>query len=225
MGNSDRNFDLATVASFGDEWTRFDQCALSDREAHRIIFDEYFAIFPWDRLPENPVGFDMGCGSGRWAKLVVPRVSHLHCIDPSLALEVARRMLAGRPMYRFIALLSAKIRWRRKVRFWLFSGRLHHVPDRVGAISACVRMLKPEASFLLYLYYAFEIDLRSSDCLAVFRSTPPRNISISCNPEAFAHGLFGLVAYYPLARFALIAKHLGLAVESIPLSAYRNRSF
>ena len=35
------------------------------------------------------MGFDMDCGSGRWAKLMAPRVGHLDCIDPSTALEVA----------------------------------------------------------------------------------------------------------------------------------------
>ena len=51
----------------------------------------YFSIFPWDKLPKTAVGFDMGCGSGRWAKLLAPRVSHLICIDPSTyALDIAK---------------------------------------------------------------------------------------------------------------------------------------
>ena len=62
-----------TVKSFGDEWSRFDQSQLSEAEALKI-FDEYFAIFPWDALPPNASGFDMGCGSGRWARLMAPRV-------------------------------------------------------------------------------------------------------------------------------------------------------
>ena len=34
--------------------------------------------------------FDLGCGSGRWAKLFVPKVGKFHCIDPSAAIELAR---------------------------------------------------------------------------------------------------------------------------------------
>jgi ubiquinone/menaquinone biosynthesis C-methylase UbiE len=94
MANPRKNLDVDTVNSFGDEWSRFDQSALSEDEAHKI-FDEYFAIFPWDSLPENATGFDMGCGSGRWARLMVPRVGHLHCIDPSSALEVAKTALSS----------------------------------------------------------------------------------------------------------------------------------
>lgn len=34
-----------------------------------------------------------------------------------------------------------------------------------------------------------------------------------------------LAAYYPLARITHIAERMGFAVESIPLLAYKNRSF
>ena len=83
------NIDPSTVSSFGDEWSRFDQTAMSASEAQKI-FDEYFVLFPWGDLPPEGEGFDMGCGSGRWARLVAPRVGRLHCIDPSDAIEVAR---------------------------------------------------------------------------------------------------------------------------------------
>ncbi len=36
----------------------------------------------------------MGCGSGRWARWVAPKVGRLHCIDPSIAIDVARKNLA-----------------------------------------------------------------------------------------------------------------------------------
>lgn len=59
-----KNLDLATVRSFGDEWSRFDQSGLSE-QGRRKIFDGYFAIFPWDKVSKNATGFDIGCGSGR----------------------------------------------------------------------------------------------------------------------------------------------------------------
>jgi len=80
-----KNLDLATVRSFGDKWSRFDQLDLSEEEG-RKIFDRYFTVFPWDKVSKKATGFDMGCGSGRWAKLMAPRVGHLHCIDPSSAI-------------------------------------------------------------------------------------------------------------------------------------------
>jgi SAM-dependent methyltransferase len=83
------NIDKDTVQSFGDEWSRFNQSGMTDQEALKI-FDDYFSIFPWKDLSPNAEGFDMGCGSGRWAKLVAPKVGHLNCIDPSTAINIAK---------------------------------------------------------------------------------------------------------------------------------------
>ena len=35
----------------------------------------------------------MGCGTGRWAEFVAPKVKKLHCIDPSDAIKVAEKKL------------------------------------------------------------------------------------------------------------------------------------
>jgi hypothetical protein len=67
------NVDEETIASFGDEWSRFDQSNLNAEE-QAGIFDLYFKLFPWQSLSADAEGFDMGCGSGRWAKLVSPRL-------------------------------------------------------------------------------------------------------------------------------------------------------
>ena len=88
------NIDKRTVEAFGGEWTRFNQNELDEAE-RLVLFDSYFRIFPWHRLRDEPEGFDMGCGSGRWARLVAPKVACLNCIDPSLqALDVACGNLA-----------------------------------------------------------------------------------------------------------------------------------
>lgn len=75
-----RNVHAQTVDSFGSEWARFDQSELSAQELE-TLFQTYFHLFPWSALPPAAEGFDMGCGSGRWAKLVAPRVGRLNCID------------------------------------------------------------------------------------------------------------------------------------------------
>ena len=71
------NTDHAVVEAFGQEWSKFDQNEADPVEL-RAIFDLYFAIFPWNELPRDAVGFDLGCGSGRWAYFVAPRVGRLH---------------------------------------------------------------------------------------------------------------------------------------------------
>ena len=89
------NIDVETVRGFGDEWTRFDQRNVSSQEREEI-FAMYFGIFPFSDRSITWEGFDLGCGSGRWAALVAPQVAKLHLIDASAeALAVARRNLEG----------------------------------------------------------------------------------------------------------------------------------
>ena len=221
-----KNLDLATVKSFGDEWSRFDQSALTDEEARRI-FDEYFAVFPWNKLPTGAIGFDMGCGSGRWAKLVAPRVGHLHCIDPSSALEVAKTALVAVKNVSFhLASVDEPTLPPNSQDFGYSLGVLHHVPDTAGAIRACVNMLKQGAPFQLYLYYAF--DNRSAVFKLVWRCSDLLRRGICILPAKLKHLLtdtLAAVLYFPLARFSLLCERLGLNVSDIPLSYYRSHSF
>ena len=77
-------------------------------------FKEYFAIFPWNDLPDRAVGVDVGCGSGRWAVRVAPKVGTLHCVDASeQALVVARRNLARQPNCTFHLVASMPFHFRR----------------------------------------------------------------------------------------------------------------
>ena len=193
-----KNLDEATVNSFGDEWSRFDQSDLAEEEAGRI-FDEYFAVFPWERLPKGATGFDMGCGSGRWAKLMAPRVGHLHCIDPSSALEVAKAALSSATNVSFHrASVDDRPLPPNSQDFGYSLGVLHHVPDTAAAIRACVEMLKPGAPFQVYLYYAF--DNRSAAIqvrLALFGLVAARHLQASRKVEAFIDRCSGDWAVLP----------------------------
>ncbi len=121
------------------------------------MFGGYFAVFPSDQLPANAEGFDMGCGSCRWARFVAPRVGRLHCIDPSSALAVAHHTLADQPNVQFHqASVAASGLLPNSQDFCYSLGVLHHVPDTVAAIRSCAALLKPGAPLLLYLYYAFD---------------------------------------------------------------------
>ena len=151
-------------------------------EAERV-FADYFGIFPWEQLPPNAEGFDMGCGSGRWARFVAPRVGRLHCIDPSSALAVARQTLADQPTVQFHpASVAASGLSPSSQDFDHSLGVLHHVPDTAAAIRSCAELLKPGAPLLLYLYYAFDNRPRwyrllwhlSNAARLLIRRLPPR---------------------------------------------------
>jgi len=97
-----RNIDERTVDGFGEEWSTFTQDQLTEEQA-QDIFDKYFSLFDWDSLPKDARSFDMGCGSGRWARLAAPKVGKLYCIYASeQALDVARTNLQDQRNCEFI---------------------------------------------------------------------------------------------------------------------------
>jgi SAM-dependent methyltransferase len=226
MTHTGVNLDAKTVEGFGREWECFDQSAMPEAERRRI-FDSYFSIFPWGALPPRPEGFDLGCGSGRWAQLVAPRVGRLHCIDPSDAIDVARRNLAGHPnceLHR--ASVDAMPVADASMDFGYSLGVLHHVPDTEAGVRACVAKLKPGAPFLLYLYYAF--DNRPGWFRAVWRASDLLRRVISSLPHPVRYWVSQILAagvYLPLARTAKMLERAGRDVAHFPLSAYRNYTF
>lgn len=214
------------IEGFGEEWTRFDQTGLTDRE-RLAAFEAYFEVFPWAELPDDAEGFDLGCGSGRWAVHVAPRVGTLHCIDPSDAIEVARRNLASFDNVTFHRRTAAEMPLAPgSMDFGYSLGVLHHIADTEGALRSAVRALKPGAPLLLYLYYAF--DNRPAWFRALWRASDVARQAIAHQPTRVRQILCDGVAagvYYPLARGAAAAERLGADVTNWPLSAYRDRSF
>lgn len=220
------NLDAKTVEGFGDEWSRFDQTGMLDEDTSRL-FEGYFSIFPWEALPKDAVGFDLGCGSGRWAKQVAPRVGRLHCIDPSVAIEVARKNLGGLANCEFHQAGVDEIPLEdQSMDFGYSLGVLHHVPDTSAALAACVAKLKPGAPFLLYLYYAF--DNRPLWFRVVWKMSDRVRQVVSRLPHGlryFFSQVLAVLVYWPLARLAGFLEKLHFNVENFPLAFYRNLGF
>ncbi len=229
MRDALKNVDETVAAGFGHEWSTFQQddgnFSASDREA---LFHSYFRIFPWESLPADPVGADVGCGSGRWSVLVAPRVGHLHLLDASAeALAVARRNLSRAPNTTFhLASVGDMPLPDASLDFAFSLGVLHHVPDTPAAIRAIASKLRKGAPFLVYLYYA--LDNRPWWFRAVGKLSNVFRVVICRLPVKLrlvvSQGIAALV-YWPLARFAALAQRFGLPTALIPLEAYRNRSF
>lgn len=220
------NLDPKTVQGFGDEWTRYDQAQLEEGEAEEL-FERYFSIFPWEDLPNEPVGFDMGCGSGRWAKRVAPRVGRLLCVDASAdALAVARRNLTGQANCEFLlASVDAMPIPDSSQDFGYSLGVLHHVPDTYSGLAACVRKLKPGAPFLLYLYYS--LDNRPLWYRGLWRISDAMRLVISRSPYLVRSAVAKTLAiciYWPLSRVARAAEILGANPDAMPLAYYRRSS-
>ncbi|MDH5545304.1 MAG: class I SAM-dependent methyltransferase [Gammaproteobacteria bacterium] len=222
-----RNLDQKTVAGFGDEWSHFKQDELSQSE-HERLFQRYFSNFPWHLIDAHTTGFDLGCGSGRWAKLVAQRVGKLHCIDASeKALAVAKNNLSQLSNCEFHhSSVDAIPLTNNSMDFGYSLGVLHHVPDTQAGIQACVDKLKPGAPFLLYLYYAldnkplwFRWLWRASNLARILISRFPHGLkTATCN-------LIALTVYLPLAIVARVLQTMKIPTRLIPLASYSDTSF
>jgi ubiquinone/menaquinone biosynthesis C-methylase UbiE len=215
------------VKDFGNEWKRFDQSIVKKSEL-KNIFDQYFNIFPLKELNKNLIGFDLGCGSGRWAKFIAPKVKKLNCIDPSVdAISVAKKNLINFKNINYInSEVNNKILIKNSQDFGYCLGVLHHIPDTLNGIKICSMMLKKNAPFLIYLYYKFDNRnflfkslWKISDFLRFLICFLPFNIK-----KLFTDFL-ALLIYYPLAKLSYVIDKLGIKTSSMPLSFYKNKSF
>lgn len=219
-----RNVHDAVVSGFGDEWRRFTRIEGPDYDR---IFAEFFHLFPWDALPADAVGFDLGCGAGPWARVVSARVGRLHCIDASLeALTVARQNLRECETVVFHhASVDAIPLADGSADFGYSLGVLHHVPDTYAGVRSCVDKLKVCAPFLLYLYFAFDNKPRWYRWLWKVSEVGRSVLSRSPHPIRYALSqLIAVMVYWPLARLSLVLERLGCRVDSVPLSYYRDKS-
>jgi len=215
------------IEEFGYEWKKFDQSHASYKEL-KYVFTQYFKIFPWDKLPEKAVGFDLGCGSGRWAFFVADRVKKLYCVDASKdALKVASKNLRNKNNCEFIKANAKNLPFENcSMDFGYALGVLHHINDPLSAMKQCVLKLKPGAPFLVYMYYAF--DNKPFWFRLLWKSSDLFRYVISHMPQAIKYGITQIIAaivYYPLAKSALLFEKTGLGIKNFPLSEYRHRSF
>lgn len=218
--------DDKVIKDFGNEWKEYDYQSFNNKKLYEN-FEQYFSIFPWKSLPKNSEGFDMGCGSGRWAKFVAPRVGTLNCVEPSAAIEVAKKNLQDFKNVRFhntrtntceIDPLSQD--------FGYCLGVLHHITDTEGALADCAKLLKSKAPLLLYIYYNFEN--RPFWFKAIWKCSDLVRRLISILPFKLKRALCEIIAllvYWPLARLAVLTEKLGLGHCLIPLADYRKKPY
>lgn len=220
------NQDEQVIKDFGDEWTQFNFESFDDAKL-KENFDQYFEIFPWHLLTKDAVGFDMGCGTGRWAKYVAPKVKTLNCIEPSNAIKVAQKNLCHNKNVKFFNETSENCSLTASSQDFGYSlGVLHHIPDTQNALKDCTKLLKSGAPILLYLYYNFEN--KPVWYRAAWKLSDYIRRLISISPKPVKNALVSLIAYlvyFPFAQAAYILEKIGFNVENIPLSDYRGKPF
>jgi ubiquinone/menaquinone biosynthesis C-methylase UbiE len=220
------NLDKKVIEDFGSEWARFSNNIVKN-QTQKKIFDQYFSIFPKNKLNKLNVGFDMGCGSGRWAYFVAPLVKKIYCIEPSDAIYVAKENL--KEFNNCVYVKKNVLHNGLKKNYFDFGyclGVLHHIQNTQEGLNSCVKILKKNSPLLLYLYYDFEN--KNSIYKSVWKISNIFRITISSAPKIIKYLICDFIAltiYWPCAKFALIFDKLGINKKNIPLYFYKNLSF
>ena len=219
-----KNKDSSVINDFGDEWNFYRQ----DKEDLGIAFNEYFHIFPKEYLNKNSVGFDMGCGSGRWAKFIAPKVKVLNCIEPSKkAMKVAKNNLKNftNCVYENASATNSNLK-NKSQDFGYCLGVLHHTNNPEDGLKKCVAKLRKGSPFLLYLYYKFDNRPKYYYWIWTLTIIPRKIISfLPFKIKLIITRIISLSIYLPLARTSKLLKKIGINNENFPLWNYSNKSF
>lgn len=225
--NNKKNLDQKVIEDFGNEWVQFDQSTLKTEEL-KEIFDQYFHIFPLEEINKSHIGFDFGCGSGRWAKFIAEKVKKLNCIDPSEnSIKVAKQNLSNFDNIEYYnsGISNTDIQ-NNSQDFGYCLGVLHHTHEIIEGINFCQNILKKNAPFLIYLYYNFE---NRGRLFKFFWSVSNLLRSIICilpfKIKRLITDFLAIFVYFPLARLAYLLNIFGIETDKFPLSFYKNKSF
>jgi SAM-dependent methyltransferase len=138
-----------TQASFGYEWTHFDDWTLSGA----TNFEQYFGDLDLSRLRDACV-LDAGCGMGRHARMLGPHVRELVALDFSEAIDRAASTLSDQPNVFCIQADVMAPPLREGAFDLVYSlGVLHHLEDTERALSILARLVRPGGRLRIYLYW------------------------------------------------------------------------
>ena len=219
-----QNIEKITIENFGKEWNEFNQRNLPISD-NLDMFEKYFNIFPLENLNKNSIVLDAGCGSGRWAFFMAPRVKNLICADPSNAINVAKKNLEKFKNVNFLneSIKDLSIK-NNSIDFCYCLGVLHHTNDVKNNLKNLVNKLKMNSPILLYIYYNLEnrsffykFLWKLSDFIRFFISKLPFKFKIKVT------NLIAYIIYYPLSRISKIITKFGLNSEFMPLSYYKDK--
>jgi len=218
--------ELKTIEDFGKEWRQFN--FYNKDNDNNEIFNDYFNIVPKEYLTKTSIVADIGCGSGRWAKFIAPKVKILFLIDASSeAISVSKMNLKKFQNIKYFNNDALNLPFDDTSIDFIYSlGVLHHIHETEEAIEGIYRKLKRNGAMLLYLYYNFEN--RSLFFNLIWRFSNIGRILISNLPFRMKLYLCNLIAFFiylPLAKIALLMNYFQILPKNFPLSYYKNKSF
>ncbi|MBC7947563.1 MAG: class I SAM-dependent methyltransferase [Chitinophagaceae bacterium] len=226
LDHANNNIDKEVVKSFGDEWEKFESFEEKDLERTAAM---YFDILDERHLNKNTYAMDMGCGTGRWTKIIADKVAFVEAVDPSSAIFVADKLLKDKSNIRLTQASVDTLPFADNTFDFVMSiGVLHHIPDTQKAMSDCVKKVKKGGFFYTYLYYSldnkgffFKTFFGASDLLRKAVSKLP-----SGPKKAVCDGL-AVVLYMPFVGAGRLFRKMGFKklANRIPLSIYQDQPF
>lgn len=215
------------IKDFGDEWEKFNQINISNNQ-NKIIFDDYFKIFPFNKINKSSIGADFGSGSGRWSKILCDIVKEMYLIEPSYkAINSSKNNLKKFNNVKFLNSTIQNTKFKENYfDFAISLGVLHHTLDIEKNLQIINRSLKNKSPFLIYLYYNLEdksflykIIWRFSDLIRKLISKFPTKFKlIVCD-------LISIFIYLPMKYITKIFYKIRLPYKWLPLSYYHDKDF
>ncbi len=226
LESNHKNIDEEVVHGFGEEWKKFH--SFSDVEIKKIG-DEYFDIVTPEMVNKNSYMIDIGCGTGRWSRYMAERAGFVEAVDPSNAIFVADKLLAGNDNIRLSKASTDTLPFADNTfDFGMSIGVLHHIPDTQKAMADCVKKIKPGGYFYTYLYY--KVNDKSIMFRWLFQMVNAIRRVVSRLPDILKKLVCDLLAiafYMPiilLGRFFILTGLRKFAAH-LPLSYYHSKSF
>ena len=226
LDHENNNIDKEVVRSFGEEWEKFE--SFQEKDLQRIS-SMYFDILDERHLNKNVYAMDMGCGTGRWTKMIADKVAFVEAVDPSSAIFVADKLLKDKENIRLTQASVDTLPFADDTFDFVMSiGVLHHIPDTQKAMSDCVRKVKTGGYFYTYLYYSldnkgffFKLVFGISNLIRLIVSKLPSGL------KKFVCDALALILYMPFILLGRLLKKMGMKglAARLPLSIYQDQPF
>jgi len=221
-----KNIDKKVVDEFGEEWLKFND--FTDKLIKEGA-DEYFDIIDERIVNKRTYALDIGCGTGRWTKYLSSMAGFIEAVDPSNAIFAADKLLRDVKNVRLTKASVETLPFADETfDFAMSIGVLHHVPDTQQAMCDCVKKVKRNGYFYVYLYY--NLDKRGLLFKILFKVVNGVRSVVSKFPgrlKKMTCDILAIIIYMPLILWVRLLVFVGLRglAKQMPLSAYNNKSF
>lgn len=142
--------EKSTISDFSTQWTRFEK--QEGVYASEKYFFSYFGdLLKPDELRGKKIA-EVGCGNGRFVKILSGYGEEVVGYEPSEAIEVAKKYCLGCHNAYFLKKSVYDIEDYNKFDFVFCLGVIHHLPDEISALRKIKSMLAKNGCAYIWVY-------------------------------------------------------------------------